>query len=141
MYPYKFTVSLRIWHPQMDPELISKNLKLKPSIIHKAGEPRMTPNGIVLKGMNKENYWLANFHNYKNISTKKISLENYLFDQITILETSASFFRRIRRSGGRIEFFVGIFCNKKNIGAEFPFALHAALGKLGIDLSLDIYTD
>jgi hypothetical protein len=49
MAHYSYTVSLRIFHPDMDPEGVTKILNLVPKRMCKAGEQRKT-----LKGNLKE---------------------------------------------------------------------------------------
>jgi hypothetical protein len=103
-----------------------------------AGEPRLTPKGETLKGINRESYWVAELHREKSLLSRKIALEDFLAEQLARFKKMEKYFRHIRKTGGRVEFFVGLFCDK-NMGAEFPFSLLATMGKLGIELSLDIY--
>lgn len=53
MYPFKYTVSLRIEHPNLAPEEISANLSLKPKISWMAGTQRKTAKGMLLEGYYK----------------------------------------------------------------------------------------
>ena len=140
MYPYKYSLSLRVWHPTISPDTITKKLRLQPSRKWMAGEPRSTPKGSKLKGINKETYWTAELHREKSLLSRKMALEDFLTEQLARLKKVEKYFRHIRKTGGRIEFFVGLFCDK-NMGAEVPSSLLAAMGKLGIDLSLDIYPE
>lgn len=103
-----------------------------------AGERRSTPKGNELKDINKETYWTADLHREKSLSSREMPLEDFLAKQLVRLKKAEKHFRPIRKTGGRIEFFVGLFCDK-NMGAEIPSSVLAAMGKLGIDLSLDIY--
>ena len=138
MYPYKYCVSLRIWHPKINPDAITKKLGIQPSWKWMAGERRSTPKGNTLKGINKQTYWVAGLHREKSLLSRKMALEDFLADQLAQFEKMEKYFRHIRKTGGRVEFFVGLFCDK-NMGAEFPSRLLATMGKLGIELSLDIY--
>jgi len=138
MYPYRYAVSLRIRHPQINPDDITDNLGINPSRAWMAGLPRLGIKGNKLNGINEETYWTADLHKEKSIKSKKISFEDYLSKQVKRLNKSEKYFRRIRKSGGQIEFFIGLFCDK-NMGVELPSALLARMSKLGIDLSLDIY--
>ena len=140
MYPYTYTVSFRVWHPTIDPDKITENINLKPHRCWMVGQPRSTPRGDRLEGINDHTYWTAQLQKQTRLSSRKQKKEDYLSAQMERLKISARFFHRIRRTGGRIEFFVGIFCNK-NIGVEIPFSLLTSMGKLGIDLSLDIYPE
>ena len=138
MNPYDYKVSLRITHPTMDPSIITNTLGLKPSHSWKAGEPRETPNGENLDGINVQSYWTAQLTNGNNISSEKIQLESFLLDKNYLLKQHASFFSSIKESKGNIEYFIGIFGNK-NMGCVFNSELLTSTNDLGIELSLDIY--
>jgi hypothetical protein len=138
MYPYRYSVSLRVFHPTMNPDTLTKRLSLQPSRKWMVGEPRSTPKGNKLKGINKGTYWTAELHKEKSLLSRKVALEDFLAEQLATLKKVENYFRHIRKTGGRIELFVGLFCDK-NMGAEFPSSLLATMGKLGINLSLDIY--
>ena len=51
MQIYKFKIDLRIWHPNLAPELISKKLHLMPDTYWKSGDTRKTPTGSSLKSV------------------------------------------------------------------------------------------
>ena len=138
MYPYRYSVSLRISHPTINPDTITMKLGIQPFREWMAGEPRLTPKGQKLKGINRETYWVAELHREKSLLSRKVELEDFLAEQLTRFKKMERYFRHIRRTGGRVEFFVGLFC-EKNMGAEFPSWLLATMGKLSIELSLDIY--
>jgi hypothetical protein len=140
MYPYTYTVSLRVNHPKIDPAIITDNIRIKPLWSWMVGQPRSTPQGDKLSGIYEDTYWTAKLHVQKRRSSRKLSLEDFLSEQIERLKVSERFFKHIRRTGGQIAFFVGIFCDK-NSGVEIPSTLLASMGKLGIDLLLDIYPE
>lgn len=140
MYPYRYAVSLRIWHPTILPDDITEKVGLQLRRKWKVGESRATPQGDTLKGINKQTYWTASLHKGKNLSSRRCALEDFLIAQVSKLKKSERYFRHIRKTGGHIEFFVGLFCNK-NMGAEITSSLLTSMGHLGIDLSLDIYPE
>ena len=137
--PYSFAASLRIWHPKMDPVFLTKTLRLKPSRAWKVGEPRRTPKGNALEGVNRGSYWFKRLVEKRYASTSKQSLETFLKSALVRLRQHSKLFRRIRKSGGRAELFVGLFCESSNAGVELPPQLLSSLGKIGLSLSLDIY--
>ena len=61
MHPYTYKVSLRIFHPTIDPQVITDTLSLQPSTIHKVGERRATPTGTLLDGHYDQSYWSSPF--------------------------------------------------------------------------------
>jgi hypothetical protein len=54
-----FEISLRIRHPSIDPDRISRELRLQPEHCFKAGEPRESSSGSPLTSVHAESYWLA----------------------------------------------------------------------------------
>jgi hypothetical protein len=59
MHNFAFVIDLRIWHPSIDPKVISVMLGLVPKHQSRAGEPRITPKGQPLVGVYAESYWSA----------------------------------------------------------------------------------
>lgn len=117
----------------MDPEDISGQLDLSPSRKWKAGSQRSTPAGEQLAGTNKETYCVFDLD-------EKVGsdLELTLCALTTKFRNFEKFFKKVRSTGGTIEFFVGLFV-KVNTGIVLDRGLMAQLTKLGIDLSFDIY--
>jgi hypothetical protein len=138
--PYSFNVSLRIWHPRMDPRALTTALRLTPSNSWNVGEPRSTPTGQPLKGSNRESFWTARLINKRFATTPRRSLEASLASEVKRLQKHQTLFRRIQRTGGRTELFVGIFGeNGFNFGGELDNDLLVGLSRLGLSLGLDIY--
>ncbi len=140
MYPYRYAVSLRVIHPNFHPDDITENIGIQPWRSWMAGNPRSTPTGKLLNGVYNETYWTAELHKAKSLHSIKIPLEDFLAGQVRLLLKCRSFLKRIRKTGGRTEFFVGLFCTK-NMGAELPSSLLGSMAEMGIDLSLDVYPD
>jgi hypothetical protein len=53
----RFSISLLIRHPNIDPKIISEELRLEPYACAKAGEPRVTPKGTPLQGVHDRSWW------------------------------------------------------------------------------------
>jgi hypothetical protein len=124
----------------MDPSALTKSLRLKPSNTWKAGEPRCTPTGQPLTGVNRESFWTARLIQKRYATTPRRSLEASLASEIKRLQKHRALFRRIQRTGGRTELFVGIFGqNGFNFGGELDTDLLAGFTNLGLSLGLDIY--
>jgi len=140
MYPFRYCVSLRFWHPTIDPEKISKKLGKRPSRQWKVGEPRTTPKGTKLEGINKESYWTTDLHSKKSITSTKIRVEKFLFSTLDELVPHLKFIKKFVKEGGVTELFVGIY-GSRNFGIELEPALLMRFGKMGIRLTLDIYPE
>lgn len=59
MYPYRYSVSLRLFHPRIDPRVITDRLGKVPKHSWQAGTPRTTPRGDPLEGIHRESYLVA----------------------------------------------------------------------------------
>jgi hypothetical protein len=140
MNPYEYKVSLRITHPSIDPQIITGTLGLKPFRSWQEGSLRQTPKGKLLEGKNNKSYWSAQLTNGDSISSEEIPLESYLLEKTNLLKEYSGFLGNIKESGGKIEYFIGIFGNK-NLGSEFGTELLTSMNNLGIELSLDVYPD
>ena len=134
---YRYSVSLRFRHPDIDPEEISRALGMLPRRCWRTGEPRRTPTGNPLRGVYRESYWYADIAEGDSISE---GLAPALHKALDKLEPYESFLKRIRDEGGRSEFFVGWYL-KSQAGEDFDQSLLRRLIKLQIDLALDNYHD
>ena len=94
-----------IWHPSIDPKLVSENLGLDPYITQKAGEPITTPQGVRVGGTYKVSKW-------NHIVRLKSS--NSLLDQLDLfidhLLTNREFIRSISQEGGEVSLYFNLVC-------------------------------
>ena len=134
MYPYTFSISLRIKHPSIDLSYIGSLLGLQSNRIWKAGEPRETPKGTSLEGTNKESYWCGRLTGDREES-ETCSLEDRLADWTNKLSGHKTEFKRLLDEGGKVEYFVWIFC-EKNLGFELSHNLLRDIAELGITLGI-----
>ncbi len=135
MYPHRYKVSIRVWHPKMDAEEISNRLGLVASRMWTAGSQRKTPTGTPLDGVYTESYC-----SFRLEPPDKVGLVDFLKSFSEGLYRRKDFFEEIRSTGGRLEYFIGLFF-EVNSGVVFDFDLHSKLAELKIDLSLDLYCE
>jgi hypothetical protein len=140
MNPYKYSVSLRFLHPEIDPVIISKYIGIKPNFSWKAGEPRTTPKGDELGGTREETYWTGSLHPGKSVYSRKIGFEDFLVKAIDELENKYKFINKLLRTGGEAELFIGIF-GGRDYGFEIKRDIIKRLGKIGISLGFCIYPE
>jgi hypothetical protein len=133
---YRYSISLRIWHPTRPLGDVSAKLDLKPSRVLEAGAARITPRGDALSGVYAENYWTASILKGAANGRDLASAIAVVLDQ---LSPNKNFLLSLTASGGRLEFFIGWFFDKGNSGDVFDHKLLARLAEFGIDLSLDVY--
>jgi hypothetical protein len=137
MSDYEFCVSLRITHPNIDPEIITRTLGLLPFRTAKAGEPRMAPTGAPLHGTYEHTFWGADLHQGGNLRSTDIFLEDFLTQANSRLIPHAEFLRQLTVEGGYIEYFVGWFGSY--MGATLEPTLMKATVDLGIGIGFDVY--
>lgn len=138
MHRYHYSASFRVWHPSMEPALISKAIGLEPKRSWRAGEPRTTPKGQPLEGKYPESYWCADISGEAPEDGEQQCLEDFLLGASSRLSAVGDFLRSVRETGGRTEIFVGLY-GRWNYGFEFSPNLLLKLSSLGLALSLDVY--
>lgn len=138
MQNYHFRLSVRVWHPSMEPELITRALNLAPNRQCRVGDPRSTPRGQRLDGLYAETYWYADLDDDAPINSNEKCLEDAVSEAVSRLQSASGFLQSVRESKGRAELFVGLY-GRWNYGLEFSPELLANVAGLGLALSLDIY--
>jgi hypothetical protein len=132
--PYSYQVSLTIFHPTVDSETITENLKLRPKTTHRVGDRRQTPAGSSLGGVYDRSYWMHRF-----AVPDDGAFPRFLRKVAQSLLLHRSFFRHVQETGGDIELFVGWWSDGKNIGETITHDLMRVLGELRINIGLDVY--
>src|SRR5262245_58169260 len=122
MQPYEYSVSLRVFHPSAEPSEITRELHMEPRRTWRAGDPRATPVGTPLPGTYAETYWYTKLCSL--VAASNEPLESALVRFVDGLRTHEQFLRRMRRDGGRAEFYVGVN-GPGSFGFEFDPALLA----------------
>ncbi len=134
MNPFAYAYSLRLRHPSCDPSEISRALERTPRFSWKAGEPRKTPDGKALDGVNPCTYWCSEqAHGDDGELVRALSLD------LDWLEKHRDFLIQFSGSGGSVEYFVGWYTPAKNSGEMFHWSLLKRFSDLRIDLALDVY--
>ncbi|HWT96494.1 MAG TPA: DUF4279 domain-containing protein [Terriglobales bacterium] len=131
---YHFRISLRFRHPSMAPEQITEAMGFEPKRSWKAGEPRQTPKGTPLAGINRETCWTVDIV----VGRWPLDLNEAIHDTLKRLVRYRSFLHHIRTEGGIAELFIG-WCFESQSGDVLTRQCLALAGDLQIDLSLDIY--
>lgn len=134
MNPFRYSISLRLRHPSMDPEKISTALGETPRFSWKAGERRRTPTGQSLEGLNDTTYWCS-----QSIDGKGFDLASTIGLNLESLESHRSFLTGFCSTGGEVEYFIGWYTDGRNTGETFNSDLLKRLADLGIDLAFDVY--
>lgn len=131
---YRYKASLRISHPSLSPEEITSSIRLEPSRSWIIGQPRATPTGAPLSGVNKNNFWTHSF-----AVPDDGALEEFILCVLDEPTGRSQALRMIADTGGKNELFIGLFMETSNVELYFNPKLHSRCGQLGIALYLDIY--
>lgn len=138
MQTYSFVVSLRIWHPFIDPDDISSKLSVQPSAHFRAGERRQTPKGQLLDGNWPESYWNADLLSYGECLSHNRTIETVVADYIETLRPHQPFLLQLRTDGGRVLIQASSH-SKRNYALEFSPDMLSALCSLGVGFAHDVY--
>ncbi|MBK0014556.1 DUF4279 domain-containing protein [Stenotrophomonas sp. S41] len=131
----RYSISIRIAHPEMDMSGVCEDLGLVPDFSYSAGDARVTPKGKPIGGVRDGSYWLHSF-----VEGNDGDVESSLEQIVRFLSVRQEFFEQIARSGGRSELFIGWF-SSENTGFNIGNSILRKLVDLSIDLSFDIYPE
>jgi hypothetical protein len=132
--PFRFALSLRFRHPSMPSEEISRAIGMQPQFHWNAGEPRVTPTGIALRGVREETYWSSG-----DLHSECPDLVDAIAANLTSLEPHKDFLREFVTTGGEIEYFIGWFTTDTSGGETLDWELLQRLADFKISLGLDVY--
>lgn len=137
MSDYEFTMSLRIRHPDMDPDLITRTLGLQPQHTWRAGEERKSSAGDVLNGTYRESYWVCGLMPQPKLSTGQVGVESELQHALSTLRRSFDFLQSLQESGGTTEVYINIFA-REEFRIDLLAEVSAVLGRLGITMAIEV---
>lgn len=138
MQRYSYTIDLRIWHPSIKPEEITRVLGIQPSNSSEAGQSRKTPKGASLEGVYRESYWNADPFDRGEYSSSDDLAEDALTEVLQILEPHKEFIQNLRGEGARILLQVSSFSGR-NYAFEFSPEFLGRCAALGVSLAHDVY--
>jgi hypothetical protein len=101
--PCRYRMSIRIWHPEIDPVEVTRTLGIAPRHAWRVGEPRVTPTGRSLGGVRDKSYWCAEV---SPAHARDSDPEGDVVRFLDMLEPHARLLQDIVTSGGTIEFFL-----------------------------------
>ena len=136
MQDYDYSISLRVHHPSMDPGDVTAEFGLRPFRHWQAGDARSTPTGRPLEGTYSDTYWCANL--CANVNSSSECLEAALLRHSGGLSPHQAFISHVLDSGGKVEFYVGVF-GPASFGFEFEPSLLEQIAAMGLALSVEIY--
>ena len=127
---FSYRVSLQVRHPNADPQWMVAGIGLPPLRCWAVGQERETPEGAPLPGTYRESYCVFNLGEGDDGE-----LADFLRETLRRLEHAADFIGELRRTGGKVNFFVSWSPGAR--GEVFDVELMANMARLGIDLGID----
>jgi hypothetical protein len=137
MSDYEFTMSLRIRHPNVDPDEITRALGIEPQHTWRAGEPRRDPGGGALEGAYRESYWMGRLMAEPELSSDHVGVESEVLRTLAQLRKSFNFLETLKAEGGVAELLVSIFA-REEFRLEFLPESLGLLGRLGLTVALEV---
>jgi hypothetical protein len=138
MQRYSYSLAVRIWHPSLNPEEITRELGITPHRTCLAGDRRKTPKGQLLDGAYQESYWSADAFSRGEYSSTDDLAEDALDEVLQFLAPHRSFLQRLRSEGARLHLQVSSFSGR-NYAFEFPPGFLAKCVDLGLSFVHDVY--
>jgi hypothetical protein len=135
MSAYEFTISLRIRHPQIDPNKITEALSLQPQHSWKAGASRQTSTGG--GGEHRDSYWMARLMDEPLLTTPEISFESVLVRTITQLRRAQAFLEQLHAEGAISELSISLFA-RKNFRLELSPDTMTLMGRMGLAVAFEV---
>ena len=133
MFPYRYKISLRFWHPTADLSRWTQLVGITPNRQWTAGESRTSPSGTPLGGERPDSYWSG------TVEIGELDIEDSLLEVVASLEKYRDAFESHSASGGSAELFIGYFLEAVNGGFALKPELLGRCASLGLALDLDIY--
>lgn len=129
----KGSVLVRFFHPSKKLEFLTDELKLHCFRSWMAGEPRTTPKGNSLPGVNKNSYWAATLEFHDKVTLKaqlNIALDRMSEARETVTD--------IVSSGGKTGIYL-MFPGSSNIGISIDRYTLGRFVELGLELDIEVF--
>jgi hypothetical protein len=127
---FTYRISLQITHPSADPDDIVQQIGRTAVRSWAVGEPRQTPAGTPLQGVQRETYCAFDIGRGDDRELARL-----LRQAVANLDGARSLFRDLRDTGGSINLYVTWTTGER--GEIFDAALLSSIARLGIDLGIE----
>jgi hypothetical protein len=151
-----FQISLRIRHPSIDPEAISRELSVEPEYSFKAGDPRESGSGMAATSLHAESYWLGSLGSItsatsfsgfsgaranaarERMQAATIESLTLALDSLVVgfIRTHSDFIRRIQGEEGQVSLLVELSTQSLS-GFTISPQFSRAFSELGIAVEFD----
>ena len=131
----RFTLVVRIFHPDIDPQEISRTLGREPYQAWQAGKPRHTRSGHLMPSVGRESYWI-----WRRRVAGQRDFFAALVDELDWLAVHAGFLEGLVAAGGQVALGLNL-AGDENIGATLRHDVLQRLAALPIDLGIEVFPD
>lgn len=131
----RFGVSIQIWHPTIDPAVLTEAFGRAPFRCWQMGLPRTTMRGDPLPGRWPQSYWVAR----RRVERRRDFLVE-LLQELTALEERSALVTRLLQEGGDIQIKVSL-PGDRNIGDVLSADAMRRMGALGVNLDIEVFPD
>ena len=128
------SMSVRLRHPSMPPDVITSSMGVEPVAAHPVGGQRISPSGRELGGQYAETYWA-----YKIGDRADSDLGDAIAAANAWMQHRSAFVTDFVRSGGAVEYYVSVTC-KGRLATELTQSVLAQCVQLGAKLSLEVFS-
>jgi hypothetical protein len=130
-----FNLVLLIRHPKMDPNDISKELRLEPTASWKVGDQVKTPKERLLPGLRGHTSWAHTFQG---------SMDRPFFEEaehvLSGLSPHKEFFKKIVKEGGYAEIYLQL-SGQVYQGSSAKPSLLLSIAELGLHLGVEVFPE
>ncbi len=137
MQLYAHIIDLRISHPSLDPDVVTRTLGIEPQRAWRAGEPRKTSKGTKLDGVYPTGYWSSNPFSYGWTESTDNVIEDVLDEVIKVLEPHSEFLNKISKEG-QVRVWISSQSNR-NYTIELSSHALARLAAMGVTVVHDVF--
>ena len=137
MQLYSHIVDLRISHPALDPDVVTRTLGMEPQQAWQAGNPRKTPKGTLLTGTRTTGYWAANPFSYGWRDSTDALVEDALEELVIFLEPHRDFLMELSK-GGNVRIWASTSSNR-NYALDLAPSMLIRIASLGASFIHDVF--
>lgn len=151
-FSYPYQLSLRVRHPSIDPDTISRELQIEPEHSFRAGQPRESARSLAVTPVHVESYWLATLDPATMVMGAALApdlspqthaaafsvLDSALAVLInSVLRRHSEFFRRMQSEGGEVRLIIAMSARRTR-GFTLTPHLSKALSELRIPVDFEL---
>jgi hypothetical protein len=129
------SLSVRLRHPSMVPDVISAAMGVDPIAMHAAGESRRSPSGKDLGGRYTETYWV-----YKLDDRNDADLGEAIKVANEWMRHRSKFMADFTQAGGAVEYYVSVTA-KGRLATELSPSVLAQCVQFGVQLSVEVFSE